>query len=936
MTGVGGSHPYFQPLSGQGVATGQGQAHHRHQDEIRKDRLPIPKLQVQGGDPTMVTRQINEWLQRTTISLNTWSHSAALLWGQVVQIARQQHHNWLSLTPAQRASQLGLPTTGYVLPLQLPVLEATMRAELLTQVLPGKVTSLAMQKGTTTVDLLFMTFQTYLPSEPSARVDGLATIEAPLKPARTFNDALTTLRTWRQQVLTVVTDLGGNPEPLRLFTSLKTLISSLISSDTAFSTEVSHMYRQTNIKTLCTDTNLLQLMCLLEIELSARAQEDDEERRRKGHANSSSAMANAAGGKGPGKGSSSAGKGKGSQGKGGKTSGKDSTPVCTDYLSDNGCPRGDQCNYQHPARVGKCLRCGAKGHQLASCRRPRRDAGNQRAPSAQPKGKAKPAAANRARSKAKAKSKGKTHGNASWAEEQNDDTTVTIEDVTDENMMATACSFFTSFMPCFQASSSTTEAPECTPLLDTGATHCLLPLSWLSEEGAENSKRIHLRVASGSVVRALLYNNIIYASTVSRPVVSVGQLKAMLDLRFVWDDAAPVVLLCAHGRKYTLLRARIMHHLPLITTPDTSVLLTALDDFTTTGVLWDLQKWEEQLGTRLEEFRSSSVTTSLAPNLSLPPGLEADSAAAADAAAVAAAVAAEQSDSHSDYHNAERESPDHSEAFRAEVADEPCRLQNLSSATLTAEKERAAIVAPLQGDPQGGECGKSEAKEPCAASPMEKSTTNSLTHIPSKTGIGSNRAAIAARLQANPEKSDCSENDRQTTMIYYSLEDQDAPTEAATSPKNAQTLQSTSFAQELVTANSATDILEAKQTLLQHSLPKARQRTNVTTENYTPSCRLFGAYTTRGEGITQATYRFPAVVGAIMAMAASRGEACSDLGFLSAQLRLWGAFVDRIPDWHRTTSQSFSEGAVAEEPSGRLPQRVRSVVGIRSHSLPLS
>ena len=323
MTGVGGSYPYYQPPSGQGVATGQGQAHHRHQDEIRKDRLPIPKLQVQGGDPTMVTRQIND--------------SAALLWGQVVQIARQQHHNWLSLNPAQRASQLGLPTTGYVLPLQLPVLEATMRAELLTQVLPGKVTSLATQKGTTTVlDLLFMTFQTSLPSEPSARVDGLATIEAPLKPARTFSDALTTLRTWRQQVLTVVTDLGGNPEPLQLFTSLKTLISSLISSDTAFSTEVSHMYRQTNIKTLCTDTNLLQLMGLLEIELSARAQEDDEERRRKGHANSSSAMANAAGGKGHGKGNTSAGKGKGGQSKGGKASGKDSKPVCTDYLSDNG------------------------------------------------------------------------------------------------------------------------------------------------------------------------------------------------------------------------------------------------------------------------------------------------------------------------------------------------------------------------------------------------------------------------------------------------------------------------------------------------------------------------------------------------------------------------------------------------------------------------
>ena len=77
----------------------------------------------------MVTRQITEWLQKATISLNTWSHPAALLWAQ---ITRQQHNNWLSLTPAQRVSKLELPTTGYVLPMQLPVLEATMRAELLT------------------------------------------------------------------------------------------------------------------------------------------------------------------------------------------------------------------------------------------------------------------------------------------------------------------------------------------------------------------------------------------------------------------------------------------------------------------------------------------------------------------------------------------------------------------------------------------------------------------------------------------------------------------------------------------------------------------------------------------------------------------------------------------------------------------------------------
>ena len=56
-------------------------------------------------------------------------------------------------------------------------------------------------------ELLFLTFQTFLPSEPSARVDGLNAVETPLKAARNFAEALTTPRTWRQQVVTVVTDL---------------------------------------------------------------------------------------------------------------------------------------------------------------------------------------------------------------------------------------------------------------------------------------------------------------------------------------------------------------------------------------------------------------------------------------------------------------------------------------------------------------------------------------------------------------------------------------------------------------------------------------------------------------------------------------------------------------------------------------------------------
>ena len=202
---------------------------------------------------------------------------------------------------------------------------------------------------------LFLTFQAFLPSEPSARVDGLNTVETPLKAAKNFSEALTTLRTWRQQVVTVVTDLKANPEPLKLINSLKILISSLTSSDNAFATEVPQMYRSTQIKTTCTDKALLELMGLLEIEMSNRAREDDEDRRRRSQANMAASSsqsphdaANAA--------ASAVCKG-GTKGKGKpKDGGKgEKRTVCQEHLTDKGCPKGDQssCSPQKGWEVSK-------------------------------------------------------------------------------------------------------------------------------------------------------------------------------------------------------------------------------------------------------------------------------------------------------------------------------------------------------------------------------------------------------------------------------------------------------------------------------------------------------------------------------------------------------------------------------------------------------
>ena len=157
-------------------------------------------------------------------------------------------------------------------------------------------------------------------------------------------------------------------------------------------------------------------------------------------------------------------------------------------------------------------------------------------------------------------------------------------------------------------SANAAETPELAPILDSGATHCLLPLSWLSDEDADQAQRIHLRVASGSQVRALLFNDVTYTRSVTRPLVSIGQLKAMLDLRFVWDDGPPI-LFCSSGRNHILLQAKVVHHLPLRSTAELTVLLSDINAFTTTGTLWNEKQWSEQLGTEFLIYNSPTSRT---------------------------------------------------------------------------------------------------------------------------------------------------------------------------------------------------------------------------------------------------------------------------------------------------------------------------------------
>ena len=189
--------------------------------------------------------------------------------------------------------------------------------------------------------------------------------------------------------------------------------------------------------------------------------------------------------------------------------------------------------------------------------------------------------------------------NIGWARAERD-TTLGV----DLSVYATTCTFYTSFLPPFHSAPADSssllqvdrDGPELSPILDTGATHTMLPLSWLPDGQSKEAKKIHLILADGSKVRALLHNNLIYAHMAQRPLVSVGQLKAMLDIRFMWDDAYPLLLFCSAGKKYVLLKAKVIHQLPVITSQELLVLLSAIHARTTCGEFWDKGEWRSHMG----------------------------------------------------------------------------------------------------------------------------------------------------------------------------------------------------------------------------------------------------------------------------------------------------------------------------------------------------
>ena len=314
----------------------------------------------------------------------------------------------------------------------------------------------------------------------------------------------------------------------------------------------------------------------------------------------------------------------------------------------------------------------------------------------------------------------------------------------------------------------------------------------------------------------------------------------------------------------------MVHHLPVISSHEVAVILQALHDFTSTGTLWNAATWSQHLGRKLSLFHWSSPTQRLPPD-------HADFTH--DPQAMFSSMACDPS---------LEETP---LLPSLQIFPLPSSSSFSSSRSLPAESSDAlpsssVITLNLEGRDPPTEDEEMTGKEGASHSSRDRTVNDEAatsTRDDSKRGSDSHSSSQSHLCHEKVGDRKENGNDRieenwLTNGTATSGMDNAFAPRKSKDKKVRFASHTTSHITELESVRSSVDILS------QRKLPKARQRTNVVTQDYTPRGRLFGGYTTRGEGVTMASYRCPEIVSAIHSIAATRPSGFADEPYLSAQL----------------------------------------------------
>ena len=344
----------------------------------------------------------------------------------------------------------------------------------------------------------------------------------------------------------------------------------------------------------------------------------------------------------------------------------------------------------------------------------------------------------------------------------------------------------------------------------------------------------------------------------------------MLDVRFIWSDSSPLLVACSGGLKYILVESAAIHHLPVISSHEMTVIFEALHDFTSTGTLWNAATWSQHLGRKLALFHWSSPTQRLPPD---------HAEFTDDPQVMFSSMACDPSLEETPLLPSLQilQLPSSSSSFSSRSFPAASSDALPSSSVITFDLEDHG--PPTEDEEMTGKEGSSHSskdrtvKDEGASGTRNDKKRGSDSHSTSQSHlchekVGDGKENGNDRIEENFVTNGTATIGMDNAFIPRKSKDKKVRFASHT----------TSHITQLESAQSSVD------TLLQHKLPKARQRTNVVTQDYTPRGRLFGGYATRSEGVTMASYRFPEVIFAIHSLAATRPSGFADEPYLSAQL----------------------------------------------------
>eukprot|EP00971_Amphidinium_carterae_P352616 6492676-Amphidinium_carterae.1 len=542
-------------------------------EELRRDRSKLPRcdVHVDSSNPAATIMSWETWVLQVGLTISSWlkvPSAGVEWWNGLLRDATEAWRAWSAMTPIERsvherteASCVG----GYVAAGTSP-LEATLRIELCENLPQHIVKKCMSEQKVSALQLLTAAMKLLLPSSHSVKTALLDSCER-LCTQRftTASSLLQNIRAWLQTLKVTMGRYGITPDSRRLWLALQSRYIQFVESNPTLSALVAQHLQQTQVRTHQTLDSVLAFSVALEAELAALIQDTPPKKDVPFQQNEPKApQAKAAM-------SSDQGKSDGKNHYSGKNSGSSSgqtSSLCTFFGTVEGCKFGQTCKHTHPfVRPGSnlCFICGSSAHKASECTRPRRGPGDKASQSrgrSASKDRSRPSTPNRQNSQEKGKKKGGgakgASGKAARSSSQKSDKSREADaDVKDSKTASGKVAVV-------RALSVELPSVHGDVVLDSGASHVVLPYTWATDEQKSASNPIDLCMASGKAPSIISHGEV-FSRGVRRPLIPFGKLVDRTGMIACWSTSALLLQAQdAKGRLRTFMSPTMRQSMPHI------------------------------------------------------------------------------------------------------------------------------------------------------------------------------------------------------------------------------------------------------------------------------------------------------------------------------------------------------------------------------------